>query len=66
MNNNYYAVIDVKEGKEIKSYVYEYQGLRHVAKQELENIAKDIGGKISHFGVFKNIDRNKGMIKFSE
>lgn len=46
----FYAVIQIGE----KSYVEEFEGTRIEAKRELQDVANKMGGKITHFGGFRN------------
>lgn len=47
-NHKFYATIEVKD----KTFVYSHEGTRIEARRELQAIAKELGGKISHFGGF--------------
>lgn len=72
MKMKFYAVIDIKEkdklsGKrESKSYVYDAYGYRHNALRELRGIANKVGGKITHFEMYKNSSNKKWIMRYKD
>lgn len=67
----FYAIVDVvkknKKGEKVKKqYVETFHGFRHVALNELSKTAKQMGGKISYFGLMNKEERKFKPKKYTD